>query len=87
MQSNLTEEQFLDLVWQKGNVVITHDPRHARQDDYGRWMVRAEYGNRRSDWGWEMDHKIPASRGGSDALGNLRPLNWRSNVERGNGWA
>lgn len=55
-----------------------------RVDDYG-WLIDwAAYGDRDHPLGWEIDHIVPVSRGGSDHPSNLRALNWRMNAQRGN---
>ena len=74
--------QEIEAVWQKGKVSIKYDPTIYRMDSKGRWMQRDQYGNRAHKFGWEIDHIIPVSDGGSDKLFNLQPLNWQSNLEK-----
>ncbi len=68
----------IDSVWQKGKVQPGYDPRFYRKDRCGKWMKRSAYGSI-TDYGWEIDHMRPVSRGGSDDLGNLQPLHWKNN--------
>ena len=63
-------------VWNKAKIVGDNDPNVFRQDQCGAWIKWAEHGNRDSKYGWGIDHITPKSRGGSDAIGNLRPLQW-----------
>ena len=52
-------------------------------DAFGRPMIYEHYGRRDLNTGWEVDHIKRVRDGGTDDYSNLRPLNWRSNVERG----
>lgn len=74
--------ETIQAVWQKGHVASNNDPTLWRKDDCGAWIARNEYGNRKSSYGWEVDHISP---GGSDAIGNLRPLQWENNVAKSDG--
>lgn len=73
-------------VWRKALIVSGQDSRILRKDVCGAWIKLSDYGNRNSEFGWEIDHVIPAANGGSDMLDNLRPLHWQNNASRSDGW-
>jgi len=74
--------EMIQAVWEKGEVIQGNDPSRWRKDQCGAWIGRAEYGDRDSQYGWEIDHISP---GGSDALSNLRPLQWKNNTDKSDG--
>ena len=74
--------ETIQAVWEKATIVAGNDPDVWRKDQCGAWIGRSFYGNRGSEYVWEIDHITPVSRGGSDALSNLRPLQWENNASR-----
>jgi hypothetical protein len=71
------------LFWAKGRKIPGRTAAVWRKDKCGMWMKFSEHGNRQSKYGWEIDHINPVSNGGRDDLGNLQPLNWVDNVNKG----
>ena len=79
--------EAIQNVWNKGRVMNGLNPLLWRKDDYGWLICRLCYGDRNSEYGWEIDHIIPVSKNGSDCLSNLRPLHWHNNASRQDGYS
>ena len=53
-----------------------------RKDCLGNLVRYADYGNRHSPFGWELDCIVPRAMGGSTDAENLQALHWRANAAR-----
>lgn len=76
------DENTIQQVWNKGQIVDNNDPNEWRKDECGAWIHRSDHGNRNSQYGWEVDHINPS---GNDSLSNLRPLQWENNANKSDG--
>lgn len=77
------DERGKQLVWAKGEVITGYHPDTWRQDICGYAMKYQDHGDRNSEYGWEVDHILPVSKGGTDNLDNLQPLHWENNATKG----
>lgn len=75
-------EQEKIAAWTACDPIPGLSPRDWRRDAYGFALYRADYG-KQTEYGWEIDHRVPSALGGSDGLHNLRALHWRKNRELG----
>jgi 5-methylcytosine-specific restriction endonuclease McrA len=76
-------EYLIQQVWEKGRIIPGYDSNVWRKDQCSAWIGRKYYGDRNSQYGWEIHHIVPVDRGGSDYIWNLIPLQWENNVATG----
>lgn len=74
----------LQKIWEKGRPIPNNSPDVYRYDVCNAPMMWSEYG-KQTKYGWTVDHITPVSRGGTDELSNLRPLQWENNAKRQEG--
>ncbi len=73
----------VEAVWKKGREIEKFSPDVWRHDRCGNVMKRTDHGDTKSKYGWEIDHEKPVSKGGTDDLNNLQPLQWEDNRTKG----
>ncbi|TAK99200.1 MAG: HNH endonuclease [Rhodospirillaceae bacterium] len=69
------------VAWSKATPTAM-DP-NIRLDTYGNQIKLDRYGDRYSEYGWDVDYVVSLSDGGSDAPDNWRALHWRNNASHG----
>lgn len=79
----MISEKTKEIVWDKAKPIRRQNPDTWRRDSEGNKIKWGSYGTQ-GEYGWEIDHKHPVSKGGSDANKNLQPLHWKENREKGN---
>lgn len=75
-----TEE--IEQVWEKALPQPRNNPDLFRKDYAGAWIRKDAYGEE-SEYGWEIDHVLPLSKGGTHDISNLEPLQWQNNRTKG----
>jgi hypothetical protein len=76
-----SDEHRKRAVWAKAHIIPGRDAELWRSDAFGSVIRYSDYGDRSSDYGWEIDHyAVPRGFDGIDMLANSRPLHWRNNA-------
>lgn len=78
-------DSVVNEVWVKAKVIQGEHPNVKRKDKCGAIIAKSAYGNHNSNFGWDIDHIKPVSKGGTDLLSNLQPLHWKNNASKDDG--
>ena len=79
----MASEKQKQTAWENAKPIKGKNPDVYRKDTYGNVIYKPSYG-KQSDMGWEVDHKHPVSKGGSDSPKNLQAVQWEENREKSN---
>lgn len=71
----------IEHAWEKAHKMRGENPDMWRKDDHGNIIRKASYGTR-GEYGWEIDHKNPIAKGGTEHLRNIRALHHEENREK-----
>lgn len=72
-----------EKAWAKAHPIAGRDPSVWRRDDDCRTIRFADFGDRASLYGWEIE-VLPCS-GGKDEAARLKPVHWQSQAARDGG--
>lgn len=79
----MVSKKKIDSVWKKAKTIRALNPEVWRRDPYGNKIRKSSFGTE-GEYGWDIDHKKPLEKGGSDKPQNLQPLYWEENRSKGN---
>jgi 5-methylcytosine-specific restriction endonuclease McrA len=78
----MSSEEQIHNVWEKAKPIRGKNPDVWRHDPYGNVIRKPSFGTE-GKYGWEIDHKKPKEKGGTDDPRNLQPLHWEENRKKG----
>ena len=79
------DSEIIDKVWEKGKKIVGVKTKSVKKDKFGEVIAKFHYGDT-IQYGWEIDHIKPVSKGGTDDLSNLQPLYWENNRHKENNY-
>jgi 5-methylcytosine-specific restriction endonuclease McrA len=76
----VTKKQ-IENVREKASMIRGSNPETWRKDASGNKIRKGSYGTI-GEYGWEVDHKNPVAKGGTDNPRNLQALHWGANRKK-----
>jgi 5-methylcytosine-specific restriction endonuclease McrA len=77
----MASQKDIENAWERAQTIRGRNPDTWRRDEAGNIIRYGSYGTT-GEYGWEIDHRKPVSRGGSEDPRNLRALHWQENREK-----
>jgi len=81
----MNQKELEEYAWEKTtNVVAGYDSDMYRKDACGAWIKRDLFGRKDNDYAWGIDYIYPISLGGDGRPENIRALQWKNIISKGN---
>ena len=77
----MVSKKQINEVWDKAKTIRGGNPDVWRKDKHDNKIRFGSYGTQ-GEYGWEIDHKNPKAKGGTNNSQNLQPLHWEENREK-----
>ena len=58
----MASQKRVETIWDKARSIRGQNPNIYRKDDFGNIILKQSYGTK-GEYGWEIDHKNPKSKG------------------------
>jgi hypothetical protein len=75
------DKEIIDRVWHFGKIISGNDPELWRKDEFDAWIHRLDYGNRHSQFGWEIAGSSLGRAAEDHGIAALRPLHWQNYLD------
>lgn len=80
-EANMATQKQKDYAWENASKIRGKNPELYRRDEHGNEIYKSSYG-KTSEMGWEVDHRKPLAKGGSQHLNNIRALHHDANRKK-----
>lgn len=77
----MATKKQIEHAWDNAKKIRGENPDVWRKDKHGNVIRYASYGTN-GDYAWEVDHKNPVSKGGTEHLRNIQALHKEENREK-----
>jgi 5-methylcytosine-specific restriction endonuclease McrA len=77
----MSSKKLVDIAWGKAAPIRGQNPNVYRRDQCKNKIRKQSYGTK-GEYGWEVDHKRPLAKGGSDTSRNIQALHWKENRKK-----
>ncbi len=77
----MATKKQINHAWENAKPIRGKNTKTWRRDSDGNKIRHGSYGTT-GEYGWEVDHKNPKAKGGSDNLRNIQALHWKENRKK-----
>lgn len=77
----MATKKQIEHAWENAKPIRGQNPDTWRRDSEGNKIRSGSHGTL-GQYGWEVDHKNPKAKGGTDNLRNIQALHWEENREK-----
>jgi len=79
----MASKTLREKAWEKAKTIRGKNPNVWRRDSKGNIIRKGSYGTQ-GKYGWEVDHKHPRSKGGTNHGRNIQALHVKENRRKSN---